>query len=100
MTWAKGKIWMRQALKELKDKAKLVGQDVSFQANNVQFFPLTKMECEDAREDACEKIAVQMRDSFRSLAQTGVEKAETIDAHAATIPSLTKTIAELIATNK
>ena len=41
-----------------------------------------------------------MRDSFSSLAQAAVAKAETIDAHAATIASLSNTIAELTATNK
>ena len=99
-TWAKGKIWMRKALKELKDEAKLAGQDVDFQANNVRFAPQTKASRDDARADARDEIAGQMKDSFSSLAQAAVAKAETIDAHAATIASLTNTIAELIATNK
>ena len=32
-TWAKGKTWVQKALKELKDEARLAGQDVELQAN-------------------------------------------------------------------
>ena len=91
-TWAKGKVWFRKALRELKNEAKLAGQDVSYQANNATF--------KNAHNDARDEIAGQMRDSFSSLAQAAVAKAATIDAHAATIASLTKIIADLTATNK
>ena len=99
-TWAKGKAWMRKALKELKDETKLAGQDGDYQANNVRCAPATKPAPADAHIEARDEIAGQMRDSFSSLAQAAVAKAETIDAHAATISSLTNTIAELTATNK
>ena len=99
-TWAKGKVWFRKALKELREEAKLAGQDVSFQANNVRFAPDTKKDNDEATLDARDEIAGQMRDSFSSLAQAAVAKADTIDAHAATIASLTKTVAELTQTNK
>ena len=95
-TWAKGKVWMRKALKELKDEAKLAGQDTNFQANSAKFAATTT----SARDEARDEIAGQMRDSFGALAQAAVAKAETIDSHAATIASLTKTVAELTATNK
>ena len=41
-----------------------------------------------------------MSGSFDALASAAVAKAETIDANAASIASLTRTIAELTATNK
>jgi hypothetical protein len=41
-----------------------------------------------------------MRDSFSTLAASAVAKSDTLDANAATIASLSNTIAELTATNK
>ena len=41
-----------------------------------------------------------MRDSFSALAASAVAKSDTLDANAATIASLSNTIAELTATNK
>ena len=87
---------MQKALKELKDEARLAGQDVELQANMTNRAPRQP----EAQQEARDEIAGQMRDSFGALAQAAVAKAETIDAHAATIASLTKTIAELTATNK
>ena len=95
-TWDKGKKWFRKALKELRDEARLEGADSAFKANAAVKHTTTEAACNKAREE----IAGQMRDSFSALAASAVAKSDMLDANASTIASLTKTIAELAATNK
>ena len=53
----------------------------------------------ESREEACDEIARQMRESFGALAQAAVAKSETLDVNATIIASLTKAIAVLTETN-
>ena len=95
-TWDKAKKWFRRALKELRDEARLEGADTAFKAN-AAVKPST---AEAAYNEARDEIAGQMRDSFSVLAASAVTKSDTLDAHAATIASLSNTIAELTSINK
>ena len=95
-TWDKAKKWFYKALKELRDEARLEGADTAFKANAV-VKPAT---AEAVYNMARNEIAGQMRDSFSTLAASAVAKSDTLDANAATIASLSNTIAELTATNK
>ena len=83
-------------LKELRDKAKLEGADTAFKAN----IAIKPTPTQAAHDEARDKIAGQMRDSFSALAASAVAKSDTLDAHASTIASLTRTIADFTTTNK
>jgi len=91
-TWEKAKAWMRRALKEKQTESKLEGADASYQAN-------ATLRKSDAREEARDEIAGQMRESFGALAQAAVAKSATLDSNAATIAALTASNAKLTATN-
>ena len=88
---------MRTALKEVRDEAKMEGADKGYLANAATAKTTTAAA---ARDEARDEIAGQMRDSFSAVAASAVAKSDTLDANAATIASLTKTIVELTATNK
>ena len=88
-TWDNAKKWFRKALKELRDEARLEGADTAFKANTA-IKPAT---AKTAYNEARDEIAGQMRDSFSALAASAVAKSDTLDANAATIASLTNTIA-------
>ena len=94
-TWKKGKIWFRRDLKAISDEAKAAGVEMGYQANMIKA-PSAR---DTARDEAREEIADGMKESFGMLAQAAVAKSDTIDAHAATIASQAKAIAELTATN-
>ena len=89
---------MRLALRELKDKIKLEGGDTSYQANaaikRAAGLP------NNARDEARDNIAGQMRESFGALAQAAVAKSDTLDANATTIAFLTKEITVLTETDR
>ena len=95
-TWDKAKKWLRKALKELRNEARLEGADTAFKANAAVKPATAKAAYNEARDE----IAGQMRDSFSALAASAVTKSDTLDANAATIASLSNTIAELTTTNK
>ena len=95
-TWDNAKKWFRKALKELRDETRLEGADTAFKANAAVKPETTQTAYNEARDE----IAGQMRDSFSALAASAVAKSDMLDTHAATIASLTNTIAELTATNK
>ena len=91
-TWMKGKTWFRRDLKTISDESKGAGIEPGYQANMSIKNPSPQ---DEARND----VAAGMRESFGQLAQAAVAKLDTIDAHAATIAALSKTIAELTSTN-
>jgi len=94
-TWAKAKAWYRRALRDLKAETALEGGDtVTYQANGA------RVSATDAREEARDEIAGQMRESFGALAQAAVAKSETLDSNATTIAALTKAVAVLTETNR
>ena len=95
-TLDKAKKWFRKALKELRDEARLEGSDTAFKAN-VVVKPST---AEAAYSEARDEIPGKMRDSFSALTASAVAKSDTLDNNAATTASLSKTIAELTASNK
>ena len=79
------------------DEHKAYGIEPGLQANTAAAASHQKAEAEQkARDD----IADQMSDSFGALASAAVAKAETLDHKAAAITLLTKSVAELTATNK
>ena len=88
----KGKTWFRRDLKAISDEAKGAGIEPGYQANMSIKTPSPQ---DEARND----VPAGMRESFGQLAQAAVAKSDTIDAHAATIAALYKTIAELTSTN-
>ena len=91
-TCDKAKKWFRKALKELRNEARLQGADTAFKANAAVKPPTAKAAYNEARD----KIAGQMRDSFSTLEASAVAKSDTFDANAATIASLSNMIAELL----
>ena len=98
-TWKKAKAWMRLALRELKEETSLEGGNtVLYQANAAVKTAASLPN--NAREEARDEIAGQMRESFGALAQAAVAKSDTLDANATTIASLTKAIAVLTETNR
>ena len=97
-SWAKAKTWYRRALRDLKAETDLEGGDaVTFQASGAVRSAAGPTE---AREQARDEIAGQMRESFGALAQAAVAKSETLDSNAITIASLTKAVAVLTETNR
>ena len=94
-TWDKAKKWFRRSLRERRDEAKLEGAGNAFQANAA-----VKRKFTETADEVRDEIAGQMRDSFSALAASAVAKSDMLDANATAIASLTKTIAELTATNK
>ena len=72
-------------------------QEPGLQANAA--FAASQQQVE-ADQKARGEIADQMSGSFNALASAAVAKAETLDQNAAAIASLTKSVAELTATNK
>ena len=96
-TWKKAKEYYREALDDVDQENKCMGIDGGHLANSAVSEEKAKQEAEQkARDD----IAAKMSGSFDALASAAIAKAETLDNNAATIASLTKTIAELTATNK
>ena len=95
-TWAKGKLWFREALEENEDIEKATGEDAGIYANAA-----TRHKNQDASADqrAREEIAAKLGESFETLACVVTVKAETMDSHAAIIATLSSTNAELVATN-
>ena len=85
-TWTKGKTWFRRDLKAIVDEAKGAGIEPGYQANMVIKTP-------SPQDEARDEVTAGMRESFGQLDQAAVAKSDTIDAHAATIVALSKTIA-------
>ena len=91
-TWTKAKEWFRDALDDIMEMQKYSGADQELLANAAVDIK------RDAVESARDEIANGMSESFDLLAQAAVAKSDTIDAHAATIIVLTKSLAEATAT--
>ena len=91
-TWTKAKEWFHDALDNIMEMQKYSGADQELLANAAVD---TKR---DAVESARDEIANGMSESFDLLAQAAVTKSDTIDAHAATIIALTKSLADATAT--
>ena len=89
-TWALGKTYFREAIEDMEDENKAMGNEPGLQANAAVVAE------QNARDDIGEKMSA----SFDALASAAVAKSDTIDNHAATISQLTMSIAELIRTNK
>ena len=96
-TWAIAKTYFREVIDDLDAENQAYGMEPGLQANATVAASHQKAEAEQkARDD----IADQMSGSFQALAGAAVAKAETLDHNAAAIASLTKSVAELSATNK
>jgi hypothetical protein len=91
-TWVKGKTWFRCDLKTIADKVKGASIKSGYQANMYIKTP-------SLQEESLDKVAAGMRESFGQLAQVALAKSDTIDAYAAMIAALSKTITKLTATN-
>ena len=96
-TWAIAKKYFRDAIDDLDDEHKAYGMEPGLQANAAAAASQQKTEAE---QKASDDIANQMSDSFGALASAAFAKAETLDNNEASIASLTKSVAELVATNK
>ena len=88
--WDDAKDYYREAIEDLEDENKALGEEPEMQANAV-------VQAQQAEKD---EIAGKMSESFDALANAAVAKATTIDSHANSIAQLTKAVAELTATNK
>ena len=93
-TWAKGKEYFRDCIEELEDITKEAGMEPSLQAN-------AAVAKEEEVEDKIKMdIAEKMSGPLNALASAAVAKSETIDNNASSIASLTKSLAQVIETNK
>lgn len=88
--WANAKAFYREAVEDLEDENKALGEEPEMQANAA-----TKIE-----QKVKDEISGKMSESFDALASAAVAKSTTIDNHANTIAQLTAAVAELTATNK
>ena len=95
-TWAKGKLWFRDALAENEDIEKATGEDAGIYANAA-----TRHKNQDSSADqrAREEVAAKLGESFETLACAATVKAETMDRQDVIIATLSTTNAELVATN-
>ena len=93
-TWAKGKKYFRDCIEELEDITKEAGMEPSLQANSAV------VKEEEIEDKVRQEIADKMSGSFDALASAAVAKSETLDNNATTIASLTKSLAQVIETNK
>ena len=88
--WKDAKTFYREAIEDLEDENKALGEEPELQANAAV----------EAEQKAKDEIAGKMSESFDALASAAVAKATTIDNHADSIAKLTAAVAELTATNK
>ena len=96
-TWAEAKKYFRDAIEDLEDENKAYGLEPGLQANAAV---TTNRQKVDAEQKARDEIADQMSGSFNALANAAIAKSETLDHNAATIASLTASVAALTTTNK
>ena len=94
-TWAKGKAYFRSVLTMLKDIAKSAGEDGLYANSAMRHAAPAQVE-----QKVREEIASKLGESFESLACAATIKSDVMDNHSRIIAALTKTNAELVATNK
>ena len=104
-TWATAKKHFRDAINDLGNENKAYGAEPGLQANTAVLAKantatLASQQQAEAEQKVQGEIANKMSGSFEALTSAAVVKDETIDHNAATIVSLTKSVAELTATNK
>ena len=91
--WAKAKTWFCVAVLNVTEMERYSSIDGDLLANAAVI-------AQNAKQEARDEVASGMQELFGQLAQAVVAKSETIDAHVASISSLTKALVEMTATYK